>query len=80
MACKLPVVSNRAGVNEQIVLHGQTGYLVDEQMPWSKAIVDLANNSQLRTQMGQAGYQRVRQDYDIQAVAKRMIRYLSESS
>jgi glycosyltransferase involved in cell wall biosynthesis len=63
MARSLPIVStHHAGIPEAVV-EGETGFLVSEGDTQSMAnyIVQLATDGQLRSRMGQAGYQRVQE-------------------
>jgi glycosyltransferase involved in cell wall biosynthesis len=55
MAAGLPVVSSRAGVNAEIVQHGETGFLVTSPEEWADAIEQLALSPSLREKMGRAG-------------------------
>ena len=48
MAAGLPVVANRIGVTEHLVIHGETGYLASTPDEWADAIARLAENPALR--------------------------------
>ncbi len=71
MAAKKPVVATKVGGIPEIVIHGQTGYLVPIYQPQTLAekILALLQNPQLAQAMGQAGRQRVEEHFtDIQYV------------
>jgi glycosyltransferase involved in cell wall biosynthesis len=72
MAAGLPVISDRVGANSEIVLHDQTGLLVDDPDQWIDAIERLATNPALRQQMGAAGRQRVEEHYSVDAVFEKL--------
>jgi colanic acid/amylovoran biosynthesis glycosyltransferase len=68
MAHGLPVVSTRhAGIPEAVV-HGITGYLVDEgdTKGMAERIEELAVDSELRQKMGDAGRQRIKESFSWQ--------------
>ncbi len=78
MASRLPVISSRASVNQHIVLHEQTGLLVDEKLSWEQAVLRLASlpGNELH-KMGDAGYQRALEHYDIHRIASQIINKLN---
>ncbi|HDZ23695.1 MAG TPA: glycosyltransferase family 1 protein [Desulfobacteraceae bacterium] len=76
MAAGLPVVSSAAGVNEEIVEHGVTGFLADNAETWQKAIEELINKPDLRRVMGEAGRKRVMGQYSVEATYPKMARAL----
>jgi glycosyltransferase involved in cell wall biosynthesis len=63
MAAGLPVVATRGGALPEIVVHGETGFLVDrgDADALSSAIATLLANPALRARMGAAGRERVKQ-------------------
>ena len=70
MAAGLPVVATRSGGPEEIVLPGETGLLVPVSDPeaLAAALADLAANPNLRRRMGEAGQQRARKTYSLDAM------------
>ncbi|HCU88528.1 MAG TPA: glycosyl transferase group 1 family protein, partial [Gammaproteobacteria bacterium] len=67
MAMQLPVIATAVGGNLEIVLDGETGILVppENSQMLATAIIGLANNSELRQEMGKAGQQRVLRYFSI---------------
>ncbi len=63
MAAGLPVVANRVGLNREMVVHGETGFLADTPHEWAEAVAQLANDPPLRQRMGTAARQLVADRY-----------------
>jgi glycosyltransferase involved in cell wall biosynthesis len=63
-----PVVSTRVGGVESVVLEGRTGYLVESRDvdAFADRLVRLAENPELRNQLGQAGAEHVRSKFAYQ--------------
>jgi glycosyltransferase involved in cell wall biosynthesis len=74
MACGLPVVASNLGCLPDIVLDGETGFLVPHSTP--DAIVDricrLLADRELRGRMGRAGRRRVEAQFNEQDVVSRL--------
>ena len=65
MAAGLPVIASPVGVNAQIVLPGQTGFLPEEPGDWADAIALLAADPAKRKQMGAAARARAEEVFSI---------------
>lgn len=76
MAAGLPVVATRGGALPEIVVHGETGFLVDrgDADGLSAAIATLLANPALRARMGAAGRERVRQLFTWERCIERLNR------
>jgi len=72
MAAGLPVVSSDAGANAEVILDGQTGFLVGDVASWEERIVLLAKDAILRNRFGAEGRRRVQADYSVERVFPRM--------
>jgi len=70
MASGLPVVATAVGGNAELVLQGQTGYLVSPSNPQTLALrlLELAASPQRSCQLGQAGRQRALGAFSLQAM------------
>jgi glycosyltransferase involved in cell wall biosynthesis len=71
MAAGLPVVANPVGMNREMVVHGQTGFLASTPGEWSTAIERLAADPALRARLGLAGRELVQQQYSVERWAPR---------
>ena len=72
MACGKPVVASPVGVNREIVMHGENGFLASTPSEWREALEMLRQDPNLRLRMGQAGRRIVEQRYSLQVVAPRL--------
>jgi glycosyltransferase involved in cell wall biosynthesis len=78
MAAGLPVVANPVGVQEEMVKHGENGFLAGTADEWTEAIRRLTADPELRRRMGAAGRRRVEQDYSLQVGGARWIEVLAQ--
>ena len=71
MARGLPVIATRVGGNPEVVVEGETGFLIPTRSPGdvAEAVLRLASDRELGRCMGMAGCRRVEQDFDV----KRMV-------
>jgi glycosyltransferase involved in cell wall biosynthesis len=72
MAVRRPVVATNIGGIREIVVHGQTGWLVEPRKPEAMAdrIVSLLENVEERERMGRAARRRVEKDFSADAMLK----------
>lgn len=70
MASGLPVVATAVGGNADLVIQGQTGYIVPSAHPQAMAhrLVALAANPERAQRMGQAGRERAQTTFSLQAM------------
>jgi len=80
MAAGRPVVATRVGGVPELVVHGQTGLLVepDDAQGLARAVLALLADRDLRVEMGQAGRRRVLRDFTPRAMAGAMERLYLE--
>jgi glycosyltransferase involved in cell wall biosynthesis len=67
MALEIPTIMSAVGVNKTIVNTGVNGFLVSDSNEWKKALVSLIEDHKLRTKIGQAGYESVKEHYSVVA-------------
>lgn len=79
MAAGLPVIASPVGVNSQIVVHGNNGYLADSTEEWMKAFRTLGNDADLRLKMGQSGRHKAEQMYNLMVTAPKLLDLLSSA-
>lgn len=75
MAAARPVVATNVGGNPEVVLNGQTGYLVRENDLYElyQAINKLVQSKSLRVKYGQAGFDRVKNEFSVDAMVNKYI-------
>ncbi len=78
MAAGLPVVAHPVGVNEEIVVDGETGFLAADAAAWESALLRLIREPALRRSFGERGRQRVEERYGLAVHAPRLLRMLRE--
>ncbi|MUT65869.1 glycosyltransferase family 4 protein [Paenibacillus sp. NEAU-GSW1] len=76
MACGLPVVATRSGGMKEIIVDGETGFLIDPNRVQSELfnkLLLLLQNNELRDTMGQASRSRIEQNFTWQHTADRWL-------
>jgi glycosyltransferase involved in cell wall biosynthesis len=77
MAGGLPVIASPVGINEQMVIPGENGYLASSSDEWVQAFQALIHDLKLRADMGEAGRQKAEQMYNLRVTAPRLLELLS---
>ncbi len=74
MAYELPCVATNVGGNAEVIIHGETGFIVEPENPeqLAQAIIRLCENPDLITAMGIRGRQRVTQHFNIEDTAQKL--------
>ena len=80
MASALPVIATDVGGNADLVLHGQTGFIVPAADPQAMAqrLVELASDPARAERLGQAGRQRVQDNFSMLAMVSTYRRVYDE--
>ncbi|OXM17587.1 glycosyltransferase family 4 protein [Paenibacillus herberti] len=81
MSCGIPVVASRAGGIKEIVVDGETGYLVDPErleMELGDRLLQLLKDPSLREELGRRARERVEEQFTWQAAAERWLKLLEE--
>ncbi|MFD3167015.1 glycosyltransferase family 4 protein [Herpetosiphon sp. NSE202] len=77
-AAAIPSVCSAVGVNQQIIEHGQTGFLANNTAEWAEYLGRLLEDGQLRQQMGQAARQKIEAEYSVQRYQTSIVTALKE--
>jgi glycosyltransferase involved in cell wall biosynthesis len=77
MACKKPVIATCFGGSKEVVLDGQTGYILNPYNTklMAEKIIDLIKNPAKARTFGQAGYERVKNEFSLEKQAKRTMEW-----
>ncbi len=65
MALKKPVVATNVSGNKDIVVHNETGFLVNNEHELIDAIIKLARDDKIRKRMGENSYRRIKNCFNI---------------
>lgn len=81
MAAGLPVVSARSGALTETVIHGQTGILLEPEdiTGHADAFLRLAENENLRAEMGTAGWKRAKDFFSVNNEKKTLLSILDRT-
>ena len=72
MACALPLVASPVGMNKEVVIHGENGFLADTEEEWFESLSRLIRDAALRKQMGEKGFELVQEKYTVEKNFARM--------
>ncbi len=72
MACEIPTVATRVGALPEMIVDGETGFLLDvgDHEGLARAIVRLIDDPELRAQMGRSARRRAEDLYDIRKIVR----------
>lgn len=77
MAMKIPAVVSPVGVNVTVVEHGVTGFHAATHQEWLLHLEELINHEPLRKKMGEAGRQKVIDQYSVSSNASTFLSLFS---
>jgi hypothetical protein len=80
MAAGLPTVASPVGVNAEITLPGETGFLANTGEEWALALETLVRSSVRRLTMGRAGRRRCEEHYSLSRWLPELLRVLERVS
>jgi glycosyltransferase involved in cell wall biosynthesis len=72
MATGRPVIASPVGVNSDIIVSGENGWLAGGEEEWVAAFHHLADSKELRARMGAAARATVEERYSAQVVAAQL--------
>jgi len=81
MSCGLPVVCSSGGGNPELVLEGETGYLVPsgDSRALADALAFLAAHPEIAHRLGEAGRRRIHEDFSVPRLMRSMERVYWEA-
>jgi len=71
MGVGVPAVASPVGINNELIRHGETGFLAADAEAWQEALLTLAADPDLRSRLGAAGRCRVVERHSQQAYTDR---------
>jgi glycosyltransferase involved in cell wall biosynthesis len=80
MACGLPVICNKSGGNEELVIDGETGFLINpgDADTLAERLNYLYKNPEIARKMGTAGKERLLKEFSVEKMVKGMISVYQE--
>jgi glycosyltransferase involved in cell wall biosynthesis len=80
MACGVPVVAQAVGVNREIIVDGENGFLASSPAEWQAKLKRLLTDAALRERFAQAGRATIEQRYSVRVVAPELEAILRDAS
>jgi glycosyltransferase involved in cell wall biosynthesis len=74
----VPAVCTPVGINKEVVEDGVTGFWANSSDEWVEKLSILIEDFSLRTTMGKAGREKVREGYTVQVCAPKLIAWMEE--
>jgi len=78
MAVGKAVIASPVGANREIVSHGKTGYLVQDESDWLRYLRMLAEDRNLSAAMGKEGSARVSSTYSLESAGRQLVDYFDQ--
>jgi glycosyltransferase involved in cell wall biosynthesis len=69
LACGIPTIASPVGVNSQIVIHGENGFIAADKKEWIKHLKLLSDDPLLRSEMGKKGRKHIEDNYSLKSQA-----------
>jgi glycosyltransferase involved in cell wall biosynthesis len=64
----IATVMSPVGMNNQLIQHGENGFLAESEEEWLEHLSVLIENKQLRRKIGLAGNQTIQNQYSVEAL------------
>ena len=74
MALGIPAVLSPVGVNKEIIVHGENGFLCETASDWKKRLIQLITDKSLRRTIGASGRKTVAERYSVEANKENYLR------
>jgi glycosyltransferase involved in cell wall biosynthesis len=78
MAAGKPVLASPVGINKDIVIHGENGFLCESEKDWYTAFCDLMDDGIYRKRMGKRGRELILEKYGMDVCAVQFIKNLKK--
>lgn len=73
MACSVPVIGSPVGVNNEIIVDNNCGFVASSNIEWEEYLNKLILNTSLRKQLGLNGRLAVENKYSLQVQSDRLL-------
>lgn len=78
-ACGVPGIASDVGMNKEVTIPDETGFMVYSDEEWKQKIIELKNNKEARIRLGENARKLVEEKYCIQVTAGRWIQLLQNN-
>jgi hypothetical protein len=69
-ACGIPAVASPIGVNKELIINGENGFLAGSLEEWLNALIILHDSPDLRARMGAQGRLLIENQYSLQSMTE----------
>lgn len=73
LAIGIPAVANDVGVNNQLILEEETGFLADSHEKWLQSLKKLLTHKDLRKQMGSRGRDLIEKEFSVESQKEKFL-------
>lgn len=73
LALGIPAIASPVGVNNEIIIEGETGFLANSNDDWANGLLQLLNNASLRERLGKNGRQLIEKKYSVKSQENRFL-------
>lgn len=78
MAIGIPYVTSPVGINKQLTIEGENGFLATSEDEWYQRILLLIENPELRKKMGTKGRHLAIKNYSFEVLAPKLLSALKD--
>ena len=78
MAAGKAVIASPVGVNNEIVSHGKTGYLAQDESDWERYLSELAKDRNFSAAMGKKGRATVASNYSLENAGRQLVDFFDQ--
>lgn len=78
MAMEIPTIMSPVGVNSDIIVDGENGYLASSTEEWITKLSTLIESKELRSRLGKAARQTVFNQYSVESQKNKYLQYFNE--
>ena len=76
MALGIPAVASPVGMNREVIVDGDSGFLPEDEKAWVETLDRLLTDDELARRVGVAGRRRIETDYSLEVVGRRLVSIL----
>lgn len=80
MALSIPTIMSPVGVNNQIIDHGENGYLAQNDLEWRNILIQLLADSSLRQRIGEEGRKKVIEYFSVKSQQSVYLDFFADSA